>query len=200
MTLFLLATLMLPPWKAVGQSFLFPGWTEWQMGYKTEARLFWAMEGTFVLSWLWSTHEATRLEQNARAYAVDHAVTHTGEGACFWSLVERYIRTEDYIRALWIEARNLYPNNRNKQEAYVAAHQTSGSWAWEDTTAWFHYSDLRAASRNWENRGRVLLGSILALHITSAINAFLKNRLQSRIRVVGQLTPEEARLGFRLLR
>ncbi|MCF6191722.1 MAG: hypothetical protein L3J76_01120 [Candidatus Hydrothermae bacterium] len=197
MTFLLWSMLALSPWKAAGQSFAIPGWAEWQMGYTTEARVFWIMEGALLGSWGWSLREAARLEESARAYAVDHAVQRVGSEPTFWSLVEQYASTADYERELWIEARQRFPNDRQKQEAYVHAHRTTGVWTWHSNDAWFHYSDLRASSRSWENRARVWMGSILTLHLTSAINAFLKARTSSGIQVESRYSEQEIRVGIR---
>jgi len=166
------------PWKAGLSSLILPGSGEHYLGLKTRTYGFLAAEISLWLTYAGFTYHARRLDEDYRIYAYSKCGADPDRvDSDYWQAIELNMNRDAYMEKLWREARSYYPDNPDSQEAYVRQHAVAGDWNWPSKAEWFHFQDMRKASRITRQRAEVTFGFIIVNHIASAVDAFISSRL-----------------------
>jgi len=145
------------PLVAMLMSFAVPGWGEFYTGHDGRGRAFMAAEGAIWIGYAsYSVQERMRVddyEEYVSVYLnVDQGADHT-----YYEDIADYMRSEgsdSYNEDIRSEARSLFPDDLDAQEAYFAEHGYFGDdgWDWGARDRLEAYRDLRheasVSSRN----------------------------------------------------
>ncbi len=183
----LILLMALSPLEAAVRSLILPGWGQASLG--RSPRGFFVVEGVLGLTTFWGIRQSQRYDVQARMLALRQARPEGTLSDAFFDLAEGYETWEDYRDELFLQARELYPEDPEAQHRYVENRLPPFTWAWPDRETWYRYGDLRGFSRSWGNRSRVLMGLWLTHHVVSALNAYFLAR-DSRMGITFHPTPE----------
>ncbi len=166
--------------KAIVLSALVPGAGQAYMGETSKAEVFIGLEIASWATYFGFRHHGYALENEAVSYAYTYgnlSVRNPNED--FWYAVEMNQSRSKYIEKLFREARQIYPDSPDSQVAYVNANAVAGSWSWPGETEWFHFQDLRRASRDAYQRALVVTGVMIANRIASVVELIVNKRASS---------------------
>ncbi len=166
--------------KAVLLSAIVPGAGQAYLGETTQAEIFLGIEVASWASYLGFRHHGYALRNQAISYAYTYgslSVTHPDED--FWYAVEMNQSRAKYIEKLFREARQIYPDAPDSQVAYVNRNAVAGSWSWPSENEWFHFQDLRKASRDAYQRALIVTGVMVANRVASVVELLINRRSQS---------------------
>ena len=190
------------PMVAMLLSCVVPGWGEVYAGETTRGRWFMASEVA-----IWSGYGAFRIQENLRTedyeeYAQIFGGAGDGASSDYLSDMGDYIRSEgdnSYNQAIRSDARSLYPNDLEAQEAYLEANGYFGdlAWDWGTKDQFYGYRDLRKAASRADRHAFYMTGLAVLNRALSAIdsawmvrrhNAGIHGEPAARFSVVPQIT------------
>ena len=122
------------PMVAVMMSVVLPGWGELYTGHTARAKGFMAAEAAIWLGYAGFTIQGNLREDDYRDYARTFAGVGADAGGEYWDDVSDFIRSEgfaSYNETIRREARSLYPDDLEAQEAYFRENGYFGGMAWE---------------------------------------------------------------------
>ncbi len=160
--------------KAVALSVLVPGAGQAYLGRTTQAEAFITAEVASWIAYFGFRHHGYALENQAISYAYTYGnLSVTAPDERFWKALELNISRDMYIENLFREARQFYPDDPDSQVAYVNAHAVPGSWQWPSENEWFHFQDLRTASRSAYQKAMLVTGVLILNRIASVVELFV---------------------------
>jgi hypothetical protein len=122
------------PAVAILMSAVLPGWGELYTGHTARAKGFMAAEAVIWLGYAGFTIQGNLREDDYKDYARVFAGVAADGGGAYWDDVSDYVRSEgaaSYNESIRREARSLFPDDLEAQEAYVLANGYYGNDAWE---------------------------------------------------------------------
>jgi hypothetical protein len=122
------------PLVAVLMSAVLPGWGELYTGHTARAKGFMAAEAAIWLGYAGFTIQGNLREDDYKDYARAFAGVSADAGADYWDDVSDFTRSEgfaSYNESIRREARSLFPDDPEAQEAYFRANGYFGSLTWE---------------------------------------------------------------------
>ncbi len=143
-------------------SILLPGMGELYAGDYSSGKYFTIAEGMLWIT-LGAVHlQANSLQDNARAYAVQHAgISPDNKDDQYFVNIGDYNNTNSYNTAV-LRAREYF-------KTYDV--QSSYAWQWDVDANRTSYRDLRISSDEMYNSTKFVVGVIVLNHLVSAINA-----------------------------
>lgn len=161
--------------KAMGASFLLPGWGQHMAGHHTRGNIFLAAEATILISIITNRIEGSINKNRYVDYAGDFAGIGQPDGNSdgYYQKVGSYISSDAYVLSLRSTARALYGNDLDAREQYVDHYRPrpDEEWLWPSNAHRKTYRDLRRTSRNAYSDSDLLIGVALVNRILSAVDA-----------------------------
>ena len=164
------------PMVAMLLSCVVPGWGEVYAGETNRGRWFMASEVA-----IWSGYGAFRIQENLRQddyeeFAQIIGGAPGGASSDYLSDMGDYIRSEgdnSYNQAIRSDARSLYPDDLDAQEAYFLANGYFGdlAWDWGSKDQFYEYRDLRKAASRAERHAFYMTGLAILNRALSAIDS-----------------------------
>lgn len=162
--------------KALIMSLILPGWGQRYAGAKTKSEIFFGLEAGLWLSYAGFTSYSGWRESDYRNYAATFAgVDLSGKTSSYFIDVGNFESVHEY---------NAYRlRQRNTTDLY--SDEVADYWQWLSPEHRQRFDQLRVSSDTAHNRATFTLGTIVANHIVSAIEAvwsvhqYQKGRLSS---------------------
>lgn len=184
----------LAPWA----SLLVPGSGELLRGYKLKGEAFLWADGAALTGAVGFGWDAASKGSAARGMAVMNAGANSGNRSrTYLAALEEYLSSDDYNLEVAIDARRLYPNDFQEQQAYIAEHSFAGddAWLWVSDSLRSEYVDQRARARKSEQACQAFIGIMVLARLASAFDVvFFSPQKESRLGVV----PTWDHPGFRI--
>lgn len=182
--------------KAVLLSLAVPGLGELYMGEKDDALRAFAIEGGIILSYLGFNRYADVLRNDYTGYAHQYSGAKTGMDEEYYNTVEWYSSRESYNISVKEEARQLFPDDRERQLKYIKDNEISPGldWKWEDNE-WQIFRNLRKGERRALSNASYCIGvGIINRFISAIISA--KMGKKSNINLFFQPQPMGIRVSY----
>ncbi|MBD3367301.1 MAG: hypothetical protein GF405_03865 [Candidatus Eisenbacteria bacterium] len=164
------------PMIAVLLSLAVPGWGEIYAGHPERGRLFMAAEAG-----IWIGYASFRIQEDLRIddyqdYAQSTLGVPDGAGDAYYADIGDYLQSEgqsSYNEDIRREARSLYPDDLEAQDAYLAANGYFGeeAWQWGSVDEIRHYRELRQAAGESDRRAFYMTGLAVLNRALSAIDS-----------------------------
>jgi hypothetical protein len=164
------------PMVAVLLSLAVPGWGEIYAGHPERGRLFMAAEAG-----IWIGYASFRIQEDLRIddykdYAGAMLDLPNGVDDGYYADIGDYLRSEgasSYNEDVRREARSLYPDDLDAQNAYLAANGYFGeeAWEWGSVEEIREYRSLRHAAGESERRAFYMTGLAVLNRALSAIDS-----------------------------
>lgn len=159
--------------KAIALSIFLPGLGEHYMGSKSNA-----LRAYVIETGIWSTFFGARwysgvIRNNSILYAHANAEAKVIDDESYYEAIERFENLEAYNTAVREEARQLYPDSRDKQLSYIEEHSFPDSlwWEWKEDAKLDEYRRLRYQSREMIRNTSYCVGAAILNRIISVIIA-----------------------------
>jgi hypothetical protein len=194
------------------KSLLLPGWGQLSLGRERSAKTFFAIETAgwvSVIAFLWGGRMiADDARIMSRAYSglqPDFALT---DGAM--DVLESYYSRTDHLDELRREARDLYPEDLDRQKDFTESQDLGLDWGWESDEHWTEFIDTRQRSRSVRRRAvgftgilvfnRIVSGLLAARQANADINARTERNTIEPFLTLSPSNPADATLnwGFRV--
>jgi hypothetical protein len=157
------------------QSLTVPGWGQVTTGHPGAAKTFFLIEtGIWVSFAAFEIQESMRMESSIRTAQLFAGIDLHGRSDEYRRIVGSYPSSDEYNRlVVYRDAANLYYSDPAAYRAYIAAHEITGSnaWNWVDPDSYSRYSSQRKSSQKAGLRANTALALALANRLISAIHA-----------------------------
>ncbi|MBC8450711.1 hypothetical protein H8D73_00690 [bacterium] len=170
------------PMVALLMSMVLPGWGEMYTGNDGRGRAFMAAEGAIWVGYASFGIQKGMREDDYREFAHVFAGVPQGSTDEYYQDIADYIRSEgedSFNEAIRSEARSLYPDDLDAQNAYFLQHGYFGDtgWTWESKARFSEYLDLRhSASLSRKNAFHMLGLAVLNRAISGIDSAWMARR------------------------
>lgn len=173
--------------KAFFMSLVLPGAGEYYAGAKTQAKVFLGAEAMIWSFAAFNKFQGEMWKRDYRNFAAQQAGANPEQTEdIYYQNIYEYPSSYWYNEDIWAEARMIYPDDPQAQEAYVAGllYGSPDDWAWQTQADWYQYRGLRVRSQEALHRISYSYGAAILNHILSAVNAarltkrYNKNRLK----------------------
>lgn len=186
--------------KAFFLSLVLPGAGEYYSGSKVQARAFLGAEAAIWSFAGYSKFQGEMWRRDYRNYAALKAGANSliGDDLYYQSIYE-YPTSAIYNEEIWAEARLMYPDDPQAQEAYVSGKLYTGQddWAWQTAADWYQYRGLRVKSQEALHRISYSYAAALLNRLLSSVNAvrLARQHNRARLRRAGLLDHWQLRLA-----
>jgi hypothetical protein len=159
--------------KYILASLALPGTGEMWLNSRLKGELFLWSDAAVWLTYGTMTAVGSSRNQTARLFARQYSgsslVPRTDE---YYVALERYPNSEMYNEDVRREAREMYPDNPDRQRAYVESHSYSGdkAWNWGSDSLRYNYWRQRKGARSVLHAAGFVLGAALVDRLASAID------------------------------
>ncbi len=160
-------------------SAIMPGWGEMILQRKNEARTFFVVEGTLWFSYYTFTLLGKKMEKSSMIFAFEHANANPlREDREYFDNLEDYDSSDDYNLMVERDASLYYPNDPQKQQAYIEEHCYYGedTWDWDTITSRNMYWEKRRVGRENLRRASFMTGFMLINRLVSVLNVAVFKR------------------------
>ncbi len=167
--------------KTILFSALVPGAGQFYAGDKTMGTVFFIGEAAawtsfFVFRAQGDAREERYIEYAERFAGVEEA---SGQSDQYYADLARYDRSgepggpDSYNESVRFRARELYPDDRAQQEAYIRENEVTGAqaWDWESDERRFDYADIRVSSETAYHRSEYAVAGLVVGRILSVMHA-----------------------------
>jgi hypothetical protein len=170
------------PGKYIIASLALPGAGEMWMGSKVKGEIFLWTDAAIWLTYGGLTAVGNSRNQTAKLFARQYSGASAAERADdYYVALERYDNSEQYNEDIRREARELYPDDPNRQKTYAQMHGFYGdrAWDWGSDSLRFAYWDQRKGSRSLLHTAGFFIGAALLDRLASAVDVafFTEKRL-----------------------
>ncbi|UCC11909.1 MAG: hypothetical protein JSW02_11280 [candidate division WOR-3 bacterium] len=165
-------------------SAIMPGLGELIQGEKTKAHTFFVVEGSIWLSYFGFNYFGHKIDQSARAYAVEHAgANQLRSDEEYYNAVEDYLSASAHNLEVERNASLLYPDDPVSQQEYIEEFGYFGDdvWEWDTLTSRTYYWNRRKDARENLRRAGFMPGFAVINRIISIIDVLVFSE-QDRIR------------------
>ena len=162
-----------------------PGLGELIQGQKSKARTFFVIEGSIWLTYLGFNYSAHKIDQSARAFAIDHSNANPAQrDEEYFDALEDYLSSDDHNLEVERNASYLYPGDLQRQQEYIQEHGYFGTdtWEWDTLSNLGDYWRRRKDARENLRRASFMPGFAIINRIISIIDVIVFS--------------EEKRIGF----
>ncbi len=121
---------------------------------------------------------AKRDNQNAKIFACQYAKANFSQEEKYFNLLEIYSSNEEYNEDVLRDARNLFPDDPEKQKEYWRKNGYFGNnaWHWENDSLRLNYFRKRREVRNKKMISSFFLSGSILLRISSFFNCLFLNK------------------------
>ncbi len=164
------------PMLALLMSAVLPGWGQLYTGHTTRAKVFFTAEALIWVGYATYTVQGNMREDDYKEYASVYAGVAGGMGSGYYEDVADYIRNEgddSYNQRIRRDARSLYPDDLEAQEAYLRANGyfDNLAWDWDSEARFQHYRFLRHEASIADQHAFYMTGLMVLNRAVSAIDA-----------------------------
>jgi len=154
-------------------SAIMPGWGEWILHKKNEARVFFIVEGSFWVSYYTFNYFGHKFESSSRVFAYEHAGANPlRRDQEYYDNLEDFNSSDEYNLLVERDASLYYPDDPVKQQEYIKEHCYFGEdqWRWDTLTSRNLYWQKRKTARENFRRATFMTGFMIINRIVSVIN------------------------------
>ena len=154
-------------------SAIMPGWGEWILHKKNEARTFFIIEGSIWVSYYTFNYFGHKFESSSRIFAFEHANANPlRQDQEYYDNLEDFNTSDEYNLLVERDASLYYPNDPAKQQEYIQEHCYFGEdqWRWDTLTSRNLYWQKRKTARENFRRASFMTGFMIMNRIVSIIN------------------------------
>ncbi|MEO0122434.1 MAG: hypothetical protein ABIL69_00290 [candidate division WOR-3 bacterium] len=154
-------------------SAIMPGWGEWILQKKNEARTFFILEGSFWVSYYSFNYFGHKIESSSKIFAFEHAGANPlRQDDEYFDNLEDFASSDEYNLLVERDASLIYPNDPVKQQEYIKEHGYFGedAWKWNTLTNRNLYWEKRKSARENFRRATFMTGFMIINRIVSVIN------------------------------
>jgi len=154
-------------------SAILPGWGESLTGRRTEARVFFIIEGSLWSSYAGFNYFGHKTMFSSQAFAADRADANPRQDdEDYYDIVEDFDSSDDYNLKVERDASYYYPNDPLQQQEYIAENGYFGNdtWNWDTLSSRLQYWERRKAGREDMRRASFVSGFLIIDRIVSVIN------------------------------
>jgi hypothetical protein len=189
-----------PRGRAILASVALPGAGQMILGdAKRGEALLW-LDGTLWAIWSGFSWYSSAREHDARLYAGREAGADlTVKETQYYRALEQYDNSDLYNEGVRSDARDVYPDDPERQHAYYESHGYFGSkvWNWSSDSARFRYWGTRRAGRDAALNAQFAVGALVLNRLASVIDcALFAGRAGSARRV--EFRPGDAEPGIKV--
>jgi hypothetical protein len=157
-------------------SALVPGLGELIQGERGKARVFFVVEGSIWLGYFGFNYFGNKINQSARAYAIDHSggnPLRTDED--YFDALEDYMTSLDHNLEIERDASLFYPDDPQRQQEYIEENGYFGddAWTWDTLTNKTYYWERRRAARENRRRASFMPGFAIINRVVSIIDVIV---------------------------
>lgn len=189
-----------PRGRAILASFALPGTGQMMLGSAKRGEALLWLDGTLWALWSGFSWYGSAREHDARLYAgreagADLAVRESP----YYRALEQYDNSDEYNENVRSDARDIYPDDPERQHAYYETHAYSGSkaWNWSSDSARLRYWGTRRAGRDAALNAQFAVGALLLNRLASAIDCALFAGRDGSVRRV-EFRPGDAEPGIKV--
>ena len=189
-----------PRGSAILASMALPGTGQMILGSaKRGEGLLW-LDGALWAFWTGFTWYSSAREHDARLFAGNEAGADLGvKEPRYFKALERYDNSDQYNEGVRADARDMYPDDPQRQHDYYLSQRYSGAqaWDWSSDSARYDYWETRKAGRTAALRAQFAAGALLLNRLASVVDcAFFAGRGRATSRV--EFRPGEFEPGIKV--
>jgi hypothetical protein len=165
-----------PRGRAILASFALPGTGQMMLGSARRGEALLWLDGTLWALWSGFSWYSSAREHDARIFAGREAGADlTARESRYYRALEQYDNADQYNEGVRSDARDLYPDDPQKQQAYYESQGYFGSkaWNWSSDSARFRYWGTRRAGRDAALNAQFAVGALLLNRLASVIDCAL---------------------------
>lgn len=154
-------------------SAIMPGWGEWILHKKNEARTFFIIEGSLWVSYYTFNWYGHKLERSSRIFAFEHAGANPlRDDMEYYDNLEDYNSSDEYNLLVERDASLYYPDDPVRQQEYIQKYGYFGDdqWEWDTLASRNFYWQRRRDARENLRRASFMTGFMIINRIVSVIN------------------------------
>lgn len=116
--------------------------------------------------------------ENAKIFASQYAKANFSQNEKYFNLLEIYSSSEEYNEDVLREARNLFPEDTEKQKEYLRknGYFDKDAWHWKSDSLRINYFKKRREARNKKMISSFFLSGSILLRIGSFLNCVFLNK------------------------
>jgi len=107
-----------------------------------------------------------------------------------WRLVEAYLSYDDYVTYLYRVARQIYPDEPEKQDQYVKERLPKIRWKWESVDAYMAFQDYLKSYRELQGKRTLTVGLLILNHLASGVDHIVSKEVRKRTKLDIELKSE----------
>lgn len=165
-----------PRGRAILASMALPGTGQMMLGNARRGEALLWLDGTLWALWSGFSWYGSAREHDARLYAGREAgADPTARESRYFRALEQYDNSDQYNEGVRSDARDLYPDDPERQHAYYESQGYFGAevWNWSSDSARFRYWRTRRAGRDAALNAQFVVGALLLNRLASVVDCAL---------------------------
>jgi len=185
---------------AILASMALPGTGQMILGSANRGEALVWLDGVLWAMWSGFSWYSSARERDARLFAGGEADADLSvRESRYYRALERYDNADEYNEGVRADARDIYPDDPQRQHDYYLSHGYFGSqaWNWSSDSARYHYWGTRKSGRTAALRAQFAVGALLLNRLASAVDcAFFAGQggLERRV----EFRPDEVAPGIKV--
>ena len=189
-----------PRGRAILASMALPGTGQMMLGSAKRGEALLWLDGTLWALWSGFSWYSSAREHDARLYAGREAGADLAvKESHYYRALEQYDNSDQYNEGVRSDARDIYPDDPERQHAYYESQGYFGSevWNWSSDSARFRYWRTRRAGRDAAMNAQFAVGALLLNRLASIVDcALFAGRAGSTRRV--EFRPGDTEPGIKI--
>jgi hypothetical protein len=189
-----------PRGRAILASVVLPGTGQMMLGSAKRGEALLWLDGTLWALWSGFSWYSSAREHDARLYAGREAGADLAvKESHYYRALEQYDNSDQYNEGVRSDARDIYPDDPERQHAYYESQGYFGSevWNWSSDSARFRYWRTRRAGRDAAMNAQFAVGALLLNRLASIVDcALFAGRAGSTRRV--EFRPGDTEPGIKI--
>ena len=189
-----------PRGRAILASIALPGTGQMMLGSARRGEALLWLDGTLWALWSGFSWYSSAREHDARLYAGREAGADlTVKESPYYRALEQYDNSDQYNEVVRSDARDIYPDDPERQHSYYESQGYFGSkvWNWSSDSARFRYWGTRRAGRDAALNAQFAVGALLLNRLASIIDCALFAGRDRSVRRV-EFRPAESEPGIKV--
>ena len=165
-----------PRGRAILASMALPGTGQMMLGSAKRGEALLWLDGTLWALWSGFSWYSSAREHDARLYAGREAGADLAvKESHYYRALEQYDNSDQYNEGVRSDARDIYPDDPERQHAYYKSQSYFGSevWNWSSDSARFRYWRTRRAGRDAAMNAQFAVGALLLNRLASIVDCAL---------------------------
>lgn len=189
-----------PRGRAILASMALPGTGQMMLGSAKRGEALLWLDGTLWALWSGFSWYSSAREHDARLFAGREAGANlTVRESRYFRALEQYDNADQYNEGVRADARDIYPDDPERQHAYYLSQGYFGSkaWDWSSDSARIDYWGTRRSGRTAALNAQFVVGALLLNRLASVVDcAFFAGRDRSTPRV--EFRPGDTEPGIKV--